>query len=65
MEVQNLHDALGIPKNGIGVKICSWDKPEVELLLSVSFALAEDIGVKNVRVTTQIPQELKVYLIPC
>jgi hypothetical protein len=60
-----IHNALGIPKNGIGVKICSWVKPEIELLLSVALALAEDIGVKDVRIATQIPQELEVYLVPC
>jgi hypothetical protein len=61
----NVHNALGIPKNGIGVKISSWVKPEIELLLSVALALAEDIGVKDVRIATQIPQELEVYLVPC
>ena len=60
-----LHDALGVPKDRIGVEICSWVKPEIELLLSVALALAEHIGVNDVRITTQIAQELKVYLIPC
>jgi hypothetical protein len=60
-----LHNALWIPKDGISVKISSWIKPEIELLLSVALALAEDIGVKDVRIATQIPQELEVYLVPC
>lgn len=47
-----LHNALRIPKNGIGVEICCWIEPEIELLLSVAFALAEHIGVKNVWVST-------------
>lgn len=38
-------------------------KPEIELLLSVSFSLSEDIGVHNIRVPTSISQELKIYLI--
>jgi len=60
-----LHNALGIPKDGISVKISSWIKPEIELLLSVALALAEDISVKDVRIATEIPQELEVYLVPC
>lgn len=59
-----LHDMLRIPKNRISVEISSWVKPEVKLLLPVSLALAEDISVKDIRITTQIPQELKVNLIP-
>jgi hypothetical protein len=59
-----LHNALWIPKDGISVKISSWIKPEIELLLSVTLALAEYIGVKDVRIATQIPQELEVYLVP-
>ena len=62
---ESLHNALRIPKDRIGMKICSWVKPEIELLLSVAFALAEDISVKDVRITAKISQELKVYLIPC
>ena len=62
---KSLHNALRIPKDGIGVKICSWVKPEIELLFSVAFSLAEDISVKDVRITAKISQELKVYLIPC
>lgn len=42
-EGKYLHDAFGIPKNGIGMKICSWIKPKKELLLSLSLSLAEDV----------------------
>ena len=45
------------------MEIGSWVEPEVELLLSVSLALAEHISVKNVWITTEIPQEFKIYLI--
>lgn len=62
--VQHLHNMLGIPKDRVGVKISSWVEPEVELLLFVAFALAEYIGMNNIRVATKIPQEFKVYLIP-
>ena len=55
---------MRIPKKGISVKICSRVEPKIELLLSVAFALAEHIGVKNVRITTQVSKEFKVYLIP-
>ena len=59
----NLHDASWIPTDGIGVKICSWVEPEVELLLSVSLALAVHICVKNIRVTTKVSQKFEVYFI--
>lgn len=62
--IWDLHNLLRIPKNWVSVEISRWVKPEVELLLSVSLALAEDISVKDIRITTQIPQELKVNLIP-
>jgi hypothetical protein len=60
----SLHDSLWVPKDGIGVEISSWIKPEIKLLLLVAFALAIHISMKNVRISTQVPQELKVYLIP-
>lgn len=31
--------------DGVIVEVCSWIKPGVELLLSISFSLSEDIGV--------------------
>ena len=49
---QYLHNALRIPEDGIGMKIGSKVKPEVKLLLSVTFAICEHIGVQSVRVTT-------------
>lgn len=59
-----LHDAVGVPEDGIGVEISSGVEPEIELLLSVAFALTEHIGVENVWFPTHIPQKLKVYLVP-
>jgi hypothetical protein len=47
-----LHNALGIPQDRVGVEISSGIEPEVELLLSVALALAKDISVKDVRITT-------------
>ena len=60
-----LHDLLSIPNNGVGVKVFGGIKPEIELLLSVSFALSKDIRMNNVRVTTKVSQEFKVNLIMC
>lgn len=57
------HDALGIPEDGVGVEIGGWVEPQVELLLSVSLALAEHVGVENVGVPAQISQEFEVYLV--
>ncbi|KAF7837056.1 uncharacterized protein G2W53_005538 [Senna tora] len=39
------------PDDGVSVEVFGGVEPEVELLLSVSFALCVDIGVKNIRVT--------------
>lgn len=60
-----LHNTLWVPEDWIGVEIGSGVEPYVKLLLSIALALAEDIGVKNIRIATQIPQEFKVYLIMC
>lgn len=49
--------------DGVIVEVCSWIKPEVELLLSVSFSLSEDIGVDCVWFPRWIPKEFKVYLV--
>ena len=46
------------------MEISSWVEPQVELLFSVAFALAENICMENVGITTQVTQELKVDLIP-
>ena len=34
------------------VEISSWVEPKIEMLFSISFALAEHIDVKNVGITT-------------
>lgn len=46
---ESLHDVLRSPDNGVSVKVLGWVEPEIELLLSVSFPLSKDIGVKNIR----------------
>ena len=38
-------------------------KPEVELLLSVSLPLSVHIGVQDVRISAEVPEELEVDLI--
>ena len=45
------------------MEIGGWVEPQVELLLSVSLALAEHVGVENVGVSAQISQEFEVYLV--
>ena len=59
----DLHDVLGFPDDGVSVEVLSGIKPEIELLFSVPFPLSEDICVENIRVTTKVSQELKIYLI--
>ena len=39
LDLEHLHNTLGIPKERIGVEMCSWIKPQIELLFSVNFAL--------------------------
>lgn len=58
-----LHNVLVIPKNGVVMEISSWVKPKVELHLSVANSFTKHIGVNNVRISTCVSQELKVYLI--
>lgn len=48
----HLHDVLGLPNDGVSVEVSGGVKPEVELLLSVTFALSEDVCVKNIGVTS-------------
>ena len=40
-----LHYVLGLPDDGISVKISCGIEPEIELLLPVTLALSEHIGV--------------------
>lgn len=47
----------------VGVEIHSWVKPQSELLLLATNAIAVDIGVEEVRLPWCIPQKLKVKLI--
>lgn len=58
-----LHDASWIPNNGIGVEIFCRVKPEVELLLSISFILREHVCMDNIGISTQVSQELKINLV--
>lgn len=58
-----LHYMLGFPDNGVSVKVSGGVKPQIKLLLPVSLALSEYIGVYNIRVTTNISQEFKVDFI--
>lgn len=59
-----LHYASRIPEEGVGVKVSRWIKPEVELLLSIALSLYINIRMYNIRLPTQVPKELEVYLIP-
>jgi hypothetical protein len=45
------------------VEVFGGVEPKIELLLSVSFSLSEDVGVKNIRVSTKVTKELKIYFI--
>lgn len=47
------------------MKILCGIKPEVELLLSVPLPSGEHIGVKDVRVSAEVPEEFEVDLVVC
>ena len=57
------HDTVRVPENGVSVELLGGVEPEAQLLLSVAFAVDEDVGVHRVRLATYVPQELHVYLI--
>lgn len=59
-EELNIHSVLGIPENRVSVEISSWVKPQIELLLSVSFALCEKVSMNYVRIAAEVSQEFKV-----
>ena len=42
---------LGLPDDRVSVEVFGGVKPEVELLLSVTFALGEYVCVENIGVT--------------
>jgi len=45
---------LWLPDDGVSVEVSGGIKPEIELLLSVAFALGEDVCVKNIGIPTYI-----------
>lgn len=51
------------PENGVVVEILGGVKPKEELGLSFAFSMNEHIGLKNVRIPINSPQEFKVYLV--
>lgn len=56
---------FGVPNNGVGVEVLGGVKPKMELLLFVTLALSKHIGMKSVRIPTEIAKKLKIYLIMC
>lgn len=58
-----LHYYLGVPDDGVCVESQSGVEPQIELLLSATFSLREDVCVQNVGLSGDVPQELEVYLI--
>ena len=63
VKVANLHNALGVPYNGVSVEGICGIKPKLELLFSVPFPLAEHIGMESVGISRYISQKLKVDFI--
>lgn len=58
-----LHDAMGVPDNGIVVEILCRIKPKMELLFFISYSLTKHIGMEGVGVSSRVAQKLYVDLI--
>jgi hypothetical protein len=52
-----------VPEDGVGVEVRRGVEPEHELLLPSPPAVAEDVGVQQVRLAARVAQELKVHLV--
>lgn len=63
MATYYLHNAMGVPHNGIVVEILCRIKPEMELLFFISYSLTEHIGMEGVGVSRRVSQKLYVDLI--
>ncbi|KAM0933765.1 hypothetical protein DsansV1_C34g0225061 [Dioscorea sansibarensis] len=50
-------------KDCVRVEVLSRIKPEIKLLLSVTFPLIKHIGMDSVRTATNIPEEFEIDLI--
>jgi hypothetical protein len=61
--IQCLHDIVLVPIDRVVVEICSWVEPKVDPLLSVTNTMGVHIGLKYVRLSSNVSQELKVELI--
>uniref|UniRef100_J3MH65 Uncharacterized protein n=1 Tax=Oryza brachyantha TaxID=4533 RepID=J3MH65_ORYBR len=61
--IGNLHDVVWVPEDGVGVEVGGGVEPEHELLLALALAVAEDVGVQQVRLAAGVAQELEVHLV--
>lgn len=52
-----------VPENCVSVEICSWVKPEVDPLLPIALPMSIDVGLDCIRLSSSVPQELKIKLI--
>lgn len=52
-----------VPENRIGVEILGRIEPQMKLLLPVALPLSVHICVQCVRISSEIPKELVVYLV--
>jgi len=57
------HNVLGLPDDGVSVEVSGGIEPEIELLLSVPFALGKHVCMENVRVAAHVSQEFKINLV--
>lgn len=60
----DLHNLVNVPQYGIGVEVLCWIKPQVYPFFPVVKPVCINVGLKNTRLPTHIPQELNVDLVP-
>jgi hypothetical protein len=56
-------DVVRVPEDGVGVEVRRGVEPQHELLLPLAPAVAEDVGVQEVRLAARVAQELEVHLV--
>jgi hypothetical protein len=64
MEMESLHDLLGVPEDGVGVEVGGGVEPEGVPHLPPADAAAVHVGLDDVGLAGAVAQELEVQLVP-
>lgn len=60
---KNLHDVMMVPHDGVEMKILRRVEPEIDSLFSIAFSMSKYVCLDSVRLSTSVPQELKVQFV--